>query len=140
MNINIPPDSEQWLFSDDTRDDSDVALWSFRYPPPCEVGDPLYFRFDGAIVARATVLEIRPPGELDGPSHHGRRNLTGHKVIWLWASFEDLRQRPDVVESIETALKQRRKARMHTNGKSNQARRPPAQTRDAVEGRSGWTQ
>jgi hypothetical protein len=100
MNINIPPDSQDWLFAPPDPD-HDGALWSFRYPPPCEVDDSIYFRFDGQIVARARVCAILEPGHLDGFAHHGKRYLCGHKVCWLWSSFEDLRQRPDIVEQIE---------------------------------------
>lgn len=112
MNINIPPDSQDWLFkSAASADAGDGAFWSFRYPPPCELNDPIYFRFDGTIVARACVYMIRPPGELDGMAHHGRRYLSGHKVVWLWMSFEDLRGKPDVVATIEAKLKAARRMR-----------------------------
>lgn len=106
MNINIPPDSEEWLFS--THDRQDGGLWSFRWPPPCEVDDDLIFRFGGKIVAKGTVCEIRPPGELDGPAHHGRRMLRGWKVIWLWENFIDLRGKFKAVEILEREQKQRR--------------------------------
>jgi hypothetical protein len=89
MNINIPPDSQAWLFGD--HGDADGAKWSFRYPPACEVGDTIVFRFDGKAVARAKVYAILPPGTLDGPAHHGKRYLSGHKVVWFWSSFEDMR-------------------------------------------------
>jgi hypothetical protein len=111
MNINIPPDSRDWLFSSN-HVSCDGASWSFRWPPPCEPNDPIYFRFDGKIVARACVYMIRKPGELDGWAHHGKRYLRGHKVIWLWSSFEDLRQNPEIVAAIEVRLKQRRAKRV----------------------------
>lgn len=79
MNINIPPDSEAWLFQ--RRDGDDQAcLWSFRYPPPCEVYDWIHFRFGGLLVARARVYAILPPGERDTFAHHGKRFLSGHKT------------------------------------------------------------
>ena len=89
MNINIPPDSEQWLFGD--HGDADGAKWSFKYRPPCEVGDPIIFRFGGKAVAKAIVHLILQPGELDGWAHHGKRYLSGHKVVWLWSTFTDMR-------------------------------------------------
>lgn len=91
MNINIPPDSEGWLFAD--RGPRDTCLWSFGWPPPCEVGDDLVFRFGGRPVATAVVYAILPPGDPDTWSHHGRRRrLRGHKVVWLQSSFVDLRR------------------------------------------------
>jgi hypothetical protein len=91
MNINIPPDSREWLFA--PRDDQhEGALWSLgRYPPPCEIGDTIIFRFDGKAVARAKVARILKPGENDTVCHNGMRYLRGYKVVWLWATFEDKR-------------------------------------------------
>jgi hypothetical protein len=109
LNINIPPDSEVWLFG--ARDDDHACLWSFRYPPPCEVGDPLHFRFDGRLVARARVYSILKPGDHDTFSHHGKRFLQGHKVIWLQSDFEDLRHQPEIVAQIEAEIKATRRRR-----------------------------
>jgi hypothetical protein len=89
MNVNIPPDSQAWLFAAHPRDEG--ALWSFRYQPPVEVGGELVFRFDGEPVARARVHLILEPGDHDGPCHNGMRYLSGWKVVWQWADFEDLR-------------------------------------------------
>jgi hypothetical protein len=103
MNINIPPDSQQWLFA--LRGSDMACLWSFRWPPPCQLGDPLFFRFDGRIVARARVRQILPPGEHDTFCHNGRRYLTGHKVVWHQDDFEDLRNKPETVAAIERHLR-----------------------------------
>lgn len=98
MNINIAPDSEDWLFA--PRGDDQACLWSLgRYPPPCEIGDTIIFRFDGAPVARAVVDQILKPGEHDTVCHNGKRFLRGYKVVWLQTSFEDMRGKdwdPDV--------------------------------------------
>lgn len=106
MNINIPPDSRAWLFGVPV---DHCALWSLgRWRPKCEIGDPIHFRFDGQLVARARVDEICPPGTHDTISHHGLRDLRGWKVIWSQMSFEDLRGKPAVVEQIEKDLKYRK--------------------------------
>lgn len=110
MNINIPPDSERWLFAGRTL--NMACLWSFRYPPPCELGDELHFRFAGKLVARARVHLILAPGELDTFSHHGKRFLSGHKVIWLQEEFEDLRAKPHRVAEIEAELKARKRKKV----------------------------
>ena len=107
MNINIPPDSENWLF--EPRGDDQACLWSFRWPPPSNVGDAIIFRFGGAVVARAIVYDILPPGERDTFAHHGKRFLTGHKVVWAQTTFEDLRDKPNEVAAIEAEVKARRR-------------------------------
>lgn len=90
MNINIAPDSRDWLFAD--RGTDQACLWSLgRYPPPCEIGDMIVFRFDGAPVARAKVHEILKPGEHDTVCHNGKRVLRGYKVVWLQSEFKDMR-------------------------------------------------
>lgn len=93
MNINIPPDSQQWLFQNHDRSEGSGAIWSFRWPPPCEIGDTLNFRFEGEIVATAIVDDIIPPGVCDGFAHHGKRYLQGHKVVWMWETFRDVREK-----------------------------------------------
>lgn len=90
MNINIPANSRSWLFQPHPRDEG--ALWSLgRYPPACEVGEQLVFRFDGEAVARAVVHSILEPGDHDGVCHDGSRYLRGWKVVWMWSDFEDVR-------------------------------------------------
>ncbi len=87
MNINVP----QWAraeFWDDVPEGS-WEFWSFRFPPPCKVGDPLLFRFDGVAVARAVVARIEKPGqsECEGTGRFGN----GWKVFWKPETFCDLR-------------------------------------------------
>lgn len=87
MNINVPewargefweePPAGSWEF------------WSFRFPPPCAVGDPLVFRFDGEPVARAVVAKIERPGE--SACEATGRFRSGFKVFWTPESFMDLR-------------------------------------------------
>jgi len=91
--INIPPDSQSWLFSD-PGDSGDGRLWSVgRFEPKCRAGDDLFFKFGGTVVAAATVHEVYQPGLFDGLCHNGMRYLSGWKVTWLNESFIDLRCR-----------------------------------------------
>lgn len=111
MNLNIPPDSQAWLFAP-RRDEDECAIWSLgRWQPPCEMGDPIYFRFDKKIVARAIVYLIIPPGEHDFITHHKKRYCTGWKIVWAWETFEDLRHQPDTVAAIERQLRRARQKR-----------------------------
>ncbi len=112
MNINIPPDSEEWLFSD--PGDNDGGVWSFRWPPPCEIGHTIIFRFNKVPVARAIVHDILQPGDHDGPCHNGRRYLSGHKVVWLWKDFVDIRGNVKVAEMIKRMEKERGSRRQLT--------------------------
>lgn len=86
MNINVP----EWARGEfwDEPPEGAWEFWSFRFPPPCKVGDPLLFRFDGKVVARAKVAAIEPPGQ--SRCEHSGRFASGWKVFWDPADFEDL--------------------------------------------------
>lgn len=87
MNINVP----QWARDHFWEEPPPGAqeFWGFRFPPPCKVGDPLLFRFDGEVVARAIVDRIEKPGEsrCDGTGRFGGT----FNVFWTPESFEDVR-------------------------------------------------
>ncbi len=90
MNINIPPDSREWLFAE--KDEDSCCLWSLgRFRPVADVGGELIFRFDRQPVAIAVVMAVYPPGQKDCISHHGIRSLRGWKVIWSQLQFVDIR-------------------------------------------------
>ena len=103
ININIPPDSQEWLFSPAPLDDG--RLWSLgRFRPACDAGDDIFFRFDGDIVAAATVHEVYKPGLFDAVCHNGKRFLSGWKVTWMNEAFIDLR---DVASRLHVACNDR---------------------------------
>jgi len=87
MNINVPEFARDHFWEEPPEGFHE--FWSFRFPPPCKVGDPLIFRFDKAAVASAIVDRIETPGlsECDGTGRFGK----GHKVFWSPDSFVDLR-------------------------------------------------
>lgn len=68
-----------------------IEFWKFRWPPPCKIGDPLYFRLNKRVIASATVYEIihRPRSYTDD------RGVTfgpGFYIYWLPETFVDLRK------------------------------------------------
>ena len=85
MNINVP-DYARAAFWDEPPEGT-MEFWAFRFKPACEGGDDLYFRFDGKIVAHATVAFIEPPGKSER-EHSGKYRLRW-KVFFY--RFEDLR-------------------------------------------------
>lgn len=90
MNVNIPAWAEAEFWDEPPADS--MEFWSFRFPPPCKVGDPLVFKMRGVPVARAVVHAIEGPGE--SKCDHSGRFLSGHKVFWTQESFvEDARGR-----------------------------------------------
>lgn len=90
MNINVPAwaRGEFW----DEPPEGAWEFWSFRFPPPCKVGDPITFRFDGVTVATAVVAAIEKPGQ--SRCEHSGRFGSGWKVFWNPADFKDLRRTP----------------------------------------------
>jgi hypothetical protein len=89
VKINIPANEQAWLFDVDPNCE---CCWSMgRYPPPCDIGDDLLFRFDGRLVARAICRGILKRGERYGRSHDVSRHLTGNKVVWWRSELEDFR-------------------------------------------------
>ena len=89
MNINVPPQARDHFWEEPPEGHEE--FWSFRFPPPCKVGDPLVFRFNGVPVARAVVSRIEPPGQskCEGTGRFER----GHKVFWSLESFKETKER-----------------------------------------------
>jgi hypothetical protein len=87
MNINVPAFARDHFWEEPPPDS--MEFWSFRFPPPCKVGDPLYFRFDGKIVAEAVVHRIEKPGESSCDATG--KFKSGWKVCWTPESFIDRR-------------------------------------------------
>lgn len=87
MNINVPEFARSHFWHEPPAGSHE--FWSFRFPPPCKVGDPLVFRFDGRPVARAVVHRIERPGQSECEATG--RYRSGWKVYWLPETFVDLR-------------------------------------------------
>lgn len=88
MNINVKPEHRDRFWDEPPA--GHMEFWSFgRWQPPCKVGDPLIFRFDGAMVAKAVCCKIEPPGQ-SKCAHTGRRE-NAWKVFWLPETFIDMR-------------------------------------------------
>lgn len=87
MNINVPASARSHFWEDPPLGSRE--FWSFRFKPPCAVGDNLTFRFDGTAVASAVVSEIQPPGQSECEATGKFRS--GWKVFWTPESFLDLR-------------------------------------------------
>lgn len=88
MNINVPESARDHFWEEPPA--GAMEFWSFRFPPPCKVGDTLVLRFDGVPVARAVVHSIERPGQ--SQCEGTGRFRGGWKVFWLPDSFEDLRR------------------------------------------------
>ena len=87
MNINVPEFARDHFWEEPPANSEE--FWGFRFPPPCKVGDPLHFRFDGRIVATARVSRIEQPGQ---SSCEGTGRFGGtYKVFWTNESFKDVR-------------------------------------------------
>lgn len=88
MNINISEESWPEFFHDYGADVQE--FWGLgRFKPRCEIGDTIYFRYEGRVVATATVSAIGKPGQ-DECGHSGKfRN--SWKIYWAPRSFKDLR-------------------------------------------------
>lgn len=88
MNINVP-DFAIGHFWDEPPEGS-WEFWSFRFPPPCKVGDPLVFKHHGTIIAKAVCAAIEKPGE--SACEGTGRFKQGYKVFWSPEDFVDMRQ------------------------------------------------
>lgn len=88
MNINVPTWARDHFWEEPPPGYEE--FWSFRFPPPCKVGDELTFHIDGKPVATAVVSRIEAPG-VSKCAGSGRFS-NGHKVYWHRSSFRDLRQ------------------------------------------------
>lgn len=83
VNINVPEWARAHFWAEPPEGAEE--FWSFRFPPPCKPGDPLVFRFDGRVVARAIVDRIEPPGLSECES--SGRFWRGWKVFWRPETF-----------------------------------------------------
>lgn len=88
MNINVPVFAQDHFWEEPPA--GSWEFWSFRFPPPCKIGDVLNFRMSGQIVARAICAKIEKPGE--SSCDRTGKFANGWKVFWTPESFEDLRK------------------------------------------------
>jgi hypothetical protein len=98
MNVNVPAWAQDHFWEEPPP--GSWEFWSFgRFKPPCKVGDPLTFRFDGITVASAVVARIEPPGQskCEGSGRFGN----GWKVYWTPDSFKDLRIPMDALPELQ---------------------------------------
>jgi len=89
MKINVPEAARDHFWEEPPPDT--IEFWSFRFPPPCKVGDPLLFCFDKQVVATAVVDHFERPGQ--SKCEATGRFGGGWKVFWMPESFRDLRGR-----------------------------------------------
>lgn len=87
MNINVPAWARDHFWEEPPPGHHE--FWSFRFPPPCQAGDPLNFKFDGVTVATAIVSFVEQPGQ--SKCAGSGRFENGYKVYWTPASFKDVR-------------------------------------------------
>jgi hypothetical protein len=87
MNINVPTEAREHFWEDPPE--GAWEFWSFRFKPPVDIGEKLFFRFDRQIVAQAVCAKIEPPGKSSCESTGKYRH--GWKVFWLPDSFIDMR-------------------------------------------------
>lgn len=84
MNVNIPESARDHFWVEPPA--GSMEFWSFRFKPPCQVGDQLIFRFDGKAVAIAIVAKIEKPGQ--SSCDQTGRFKSGWKVFWKPESFK----------------------------------------------------
>jgi hypothetical protein len=88
MNINVKPEARDHFWEAPPPDSMD--FWSMgQWKPKCQIGDKIFFRFDGKVVATAIVYNITKPGQEKCDRTGNYAN--GWKVWWQNESFKDLR-------------------------------------------------
>lgn len=87
MNINVPEWALEHFWNEPPAGSRE--FWSFRFKPPCRVGEELIFRSNKKPIARAIADEIEPPGRSACASTG--RFRSGWKVFWRPETFQDLR-------------------------------------------------
>lgn len=89
MNITIPIWAVEHFWEEPPLGHEE--FWAFRFKPRCQVGDPILFRLDGQVVARAKVARIERPGQsrCEGTGRFANR----WKVFWKPDLFKDLREK-----------------------------------------------
>lgn len=87
MNINVPESARDHFWVEPPE--GSCEFWSFRFKPPCEVGEKLTFRFDKKPVAEAVVAKVERPGQTkcDQTGRFG----SGWKVFWRPESFKKIK-------------------------------------------------
>lgn len=90
MNVNVPQWARGHFWEEPPK--GSWEFWSFRFKPPCNIGDELIFKFDGVPVAKATVARVERPGQ--SSCEATGRFLNGWKVFWKPETFIDLRNGP----------------------------------------------
>lgn len=103
MNINIPDEAMDHFWEEPPA--GSMEFWSFRFPPPCKVGDELIFRHKKEAIAKGVVWRIERPGQSSCEKTGKFRR--GWKVFWRPESFEDLRP-PAVLERFKSSQYARR--------------------------------
>lgn len=87
MNINVPEYARESFW--DEPPEGSWEFWAFRFRPPCEIDEPLFFKFNKKVVAKAIVARIEPPGQ--SKCEHSGNYENRWKVFWTPESFVDLR-------------------------------------------------
>lgn len=88
MNINVPDFARDHFW--EAPPPGTWEFWSFRFPPPCKLGEELIFRFDGIPVAKAVVARIEQPGK--SACEKTGKFKKGWKVFWKPEDFIDIRR------------------------------------------------
>jgi hypothetical protein len=86
MNINVPESARAEFWEEPPP--GNWEFWSFRFKPPCKIGEQLIFRFDKKPVATAVVAKIEPPGKTE--CERTGRFRSGWKVFWEPQTFKKL--------------------------------------------------
>lgn len=87
MKINVPESARAEFWHEPPPGHNE--FWGFRFKPKCVSGDPIYFYFDGEMVATAVVSHIEPPGKSSCQETGRFKNLW--KVHWNNDSFSSNR-------------------------------------------------
>lgn len=87
MNINVPDQALDHFWEEPPA--GSMEFWSFRFKPPCQVGDKVIFKHNKQPIAEAVVALIEPPGQ--SACESTGRFRRGWKVFWHPESFKDLR-------------------------------------------------
>lgn len=91
MNINVPESAIAHFWVEPPPDS--IEFWKMRFPPPCKMGETLWFRYQKVIIASAIVSQIihRPRNYTDDK---GVTFGPGFYIYWQPESFVDRRGKP----------------------------------------------
>lgn len=87
-NITIPPQAWEHFWHEPAP--GSMEFWAYRFKPKCNPGDLINFRYNGKVIATATVHQIEPPGTDSCATTGNFKNRW--KVYWKPETFKDLRQ------------------------------------------------